>query len=86
MVDVIIVVGIYFSKYGFYKRYNLLKLKEELISKMNLMLFVFYICCKRIVLIDSCIVVCCICGYDNRKVLEVFVKESFYCFKILFIL
>lgn len=41
MADVIIAAGIYSSKHGFYKCHNLSKLKEESISKMNLMLLVF---------------------------------------------
>lgn len=86
MADVVIAAGIYSSKHGFYKCHNLSKLKEESIIKMNLMLLVFYTCCKRAVLTDSCIVVCCICGYDNRKVLEVPAKESLHCLKTLFTL
>lgn len=86
MADVIIAAGIYSSKHGFYKRHNLSKLKEESISKMNLVLLVFYTCCKRTVSTDSCIVVCCICGCDNRKVPEVPAKESLHCLKTLFTL
>lgn len=85
MADVIIAAGIYSSKHGFYKCHNLSKLKEESISKMNLMLLVFYTC-KITVSTDSCIVVCCICGRDNRKVPEVPAKESLHCLKTLFTL